>query len=153
MTMLELVSGQSMPMTLKDSSSSLYMGQSRIRALWGSDEAARKLTWALGYGLRNWGTYRRGGLPGRAFLSCLPALGEMLKDQHTWSSVGGTTGQTPSWADPKPHDSVMEPLSLSKGWKVLWGTFELLTPLPRTQASNSLGTPDRYKDEILKSRP
>lgn len=56
----------------------------------------------------------------RMVLSCLPALDmEMLKWPCAWSSGAGTTGHISAWADPKPHDSVRVPVSLSKGYSVL----------------------------------
>lgn len=54
----------------------------------------------------------------RTLLSCLSDL-EMLKDPCDWSSAGGTTVYISAWADPKPHDSGRDPVSLSKGWSVL----------------------------------
>lgn len=51
-------------------------------------------------------------------LSCLPDV-KMLKDPCALSSAAVPTVCISVWADPKPHDSVRDPVSLSKGYRVL----------------------------------
>lgn len=58
------------------------------------------------------------GAEARMLPSCLPDV-KMLKDPCARSSAAGTTVYISVWADSKPHDSVRDPVSLSKGYRVL----------------------------------